>query len=458
MSATEWIERLHDKTLPLAARQEAAQALARQGRDYEAWKALCSVLHAEHEDPTLRCEVVRVLPEWNRLAAVEQLVRPYDSRPVRTAALATLEQLGPVTGEHETLLLATLAALRGAASDPYVAEALRSVSGDLRRLLSIEMSILRTGANPALTPTYLATLPQRYGRDPRVLAYLDENLHGADAQCRAEAAASLCALGEMERALPVANDPSPTVRARLAETLGLYREDSGADVLFRLINDSDPEVRRQAQKALRLLGKLEKPRPRKSATRGEGWNRLLGEISDLRLSDPGVALDVPDANVESGWLGEPGATEEGLRSAEHRLGVSLPPSYREFLAVSNGFRHPNPFIWRLYGIKEIDWFRTLNPDWIQAYQLGADLSEEEHLRIRGNSPMFRSAYLSSCLQISQEGDSAVVLLNPDVVNAAGEWEAWFFANWIPGADRYPSFLDFMQKQLGDLRNPSPPSP
>jgi HEAT repeat protein len=50
------------------------------------------------------------------------------------------------------------------------------------------------------------------------------------------------------------------------------------------------------------------------------------------------------------------------------------------------------------------------------------------------------------LEVSDVGDSAIILLNPQVVTPEGEWEAWFFANWIPGAYRYRSFWELMQGQ------------
>jgi hypothetical protein len=70
---------------------------------------------------------------------------------------------------------------------------------------------------------------------------------------------------------------------------------------------------------------------------------------------------------------------------------------------------------------------------------------------------FRREYLQTALQISDVGDSAVVLLNPKVVTPEGEWETWFFANWLPGAIRYRSFGEWLaaeratcQKQLKTL--------
>ena len=41
------------------------------------------------------------------------------------------------------------------------------------------------------------------------------------------------------------------------------------------------------------------------------------------------------------------------------------------------------------------------------------------------------------------GDGAVVLLNPKVVTPEGEWETWFFANWLPGAVRYRSLAEWL---------------
>ena len=62
----------------------------------------------------------------------------------------------------------------------------------------------------------------------------------------------------------------------------------------------------------------------------ETWSRELVEAGAY----PGVPAEV----AESGWLGFRGATDEQLNRVEARLGVGLPPSYREFLTVSNGWR------------------------------------------------------------------------------------------------------------------------
>jgi len=297
----------------------------------------------------------------------------------------------------------------------------------------------------------VVNLPQNWGRDPRVLEFLKEEFQHGDEQRRSTAVHGLCVLGELDSALQAVDDPSPIVRSHLAEMLGSYREALGVEVLQRLLNDGDPGVAKQAKAALRRVGKLETPKPAEQTQRNSTWGRLLAEISRLRLADPEVAVSVPDAKVISVWLGEKGATEEELAAVEKRLGTSLPPEYRAFLLESNGFEQLSPFIWRLYGTGEIDWFRIRNQEWIDAFQIGDDISAEEHLLSRRENEVgFRAAYLSSCLQISEVGDCAVVLLNPEVVTAAGEWETWFFASWLPGATRHSSFRAFMEAELAAL--------
>ena len=182
------------------------------------------------------------------------------------------------------------------------------------------------------------------------------------------------------------------------------------------------------------------------------FRTLLAEISREQLSDPDVVAATSDDKIAAGWLGEPGATEEEISSAERRLGIRLPPSYRVFLAVSNGFNDIGPFIYKLYSSEEIDWFRVRNQSWVDAYQTGDDITPEAHLASPDDCVRFRRAYLSSCLQISETGDSAVVLLNPEVVNEEGEWETWFFANWNPGATRHSSFRAYVESELKRIKN------
>ena len=440
---------LLDRTQPVEARIAAAQKLSLESEG--AWNALYSLIYSEDEEPALRCAVLRLLPARNRYAAVQALTRPYSNREVRRTAVEVMDRLEPVTGEDAVMLDAQLAALRGPVTDEYVAAALNSISDKLKQLLSIELHILRNLGEDQ-RGCFVINLPGRWGRENGVLEFLKEELRSFDEKRRRDAVGSLCVLGELESALMTANDSSPLVRAHLATMLGLFREDFGAEVFQQLLNDNDREVAKEAKAALRRLGKLERAKPvARRQNRKSDWGRLLGEISWLRLEDAEIAVLVPDEKVISGWLGEPGALKEEISAAEQRIGVTLPPSYREFLREANGFEQLSSFIRKLYGTREIAWFRVGNQDWIDAYQIGGDISPEEHLKERGDPVRFRTAYLSSCLQISEEGDGAVVLLNPEVVNPEGEWETWFFANWLPGAERFSSFREFMESQLNELK-------
>jgi hypothetical protein len=162
--------------------------------------------------------------------------------------------------------------------------------------------------------------------------------------------------------------------------------------------------------------------------------------------------------VASGWLGFTGASEKQLEQAEARLGVRLPPSYRSFLATTNGWRTTGTFIDRLWSAEEIDWFTVRNQDWIDAYtEYGYSVVSDQEYFVYGrgqDSALFRTEYLKSALEISDVGDSAILLLNPQVVSPQGEWEAWFFANWLPGAARYRSFWDLMQAEYLSFREPT----
>jgi hypothetical protein len=186
----------------------------------------------------------------------------------------------------------------------------------------------------------------------------------------------------------------------------------------------------------------------------DAWREFLQHFSQAVLRDPEIAADCPPEAVASGWLGYPGATEAQLAAAEARLGVALPPSYRSFLAVSNGWRHAGLQIYRLWSTEEIEWFAVRHQDWIDAYDdpTYPPVPDERYFVYGEEQDTidFRHEYFRTTLEISEEGDAAIYLLNPQVVTADGEWEAWFFANWLPGAGRYRSFWEMMQAHCGLL--------
>ena len=134
---------------------------------------------------------------------------------------------------------------------------------------------------------------------------------------------------------------------------------------------------------------------------------------------------------------------------EARLGATLPPSYREHvLRHPPGYRRsvegpssddgPPP----LLSLEEIDHFATLEADWLAAFIGGYELGGPGHASGRDDPrdpATFRIDELGGTLVISAVVDDRVLLLNPARLGRDGEWEAWDFATWYPGAYRYPSF-------------------
>ena len=79
------------------------------------------------------------------------------------------------------------------------------------------------------------------------------------------------------------------------------------------------------------------------------------------------------------------------------------------------------------------------------------LPDKEYLRYGedgANKLVIRSAYLQTTLEISdrERAGTAVYLLYPQIVTPEGAWEAWFFAHWIAGANRFRSLWELMQHE------------
>jgi SMI1 / KNR4 family (SUKH-1) len=180
------------------------------------------------------------------------------------------------------------------------------------------------------------------------------------------------------------------------------------------------------------------------------WRPLLEHWGEeILASDAAYRQSLPEEVVTSGWLGYPGATEEEIAAAEQRLGTRLPPSYREFLAVTNGWRRTTPFIDRLWSVEEIEWFPVRHQEWIADWRQGVEAYERSQAATSSPpaEPDRLLDELASVLDISDVGDVAIYVLNPTTVTIPeGEWEAWFFSNWNPGAVRYRTFWDLMQAE------------
>ncbi|MFD9407437.1 SMI1/KNR4 family protein [Streptomyces sp. NPDC059989] len=135
-------------------------------------------------------------------------------------------------------------------------------------------------------------------------------------------------------------------------------------------------------------------------------------------------------------LGREPADEVRIAAAEARLGVTLPPSLRSFLAVTDGWHMAGNFVWRLAGCEDIAWCgdpHGLRETWLEG---AGDDPDDDTVREAG--------IWSRSLQLAAESDMVDVLLDPEDVDARGEWAVYTWAPWRgSGPERHPSFRHFM---------------
>ena len=186
------------------------------------------------------------------------------------------------------------------------------------------------------------------------------------------------------------------------------------------------------------------------------WTQLLSRLNSAAVKRGALqAAGIPPEVRAAQWYGGLPASEADIKSAEERLGLTLPPSYRNFLKAANGWWHFDSSIYRVMSTTEITWFRVAQPQWFDTWMEGVEPRGEPSVpdelyfdyEAASKHPIFRPEYLPDCLQISEVGDSAILLLNPRVVTDAGEWEVWFCATWAAGAYRYRSFRDLVQATI-----------
>ncbi len=196
---------------------------------------------------------------------------------------------------------------------------------------------------------------------------------------------------------------------------------------------------------------------------------LLARLEDREFEK--VPLEVRNSH----WLGYPAATDEEISLTESRLNVQLPPSYRSFLSITNGWLLFDDTFGGLLSLQQIERLSIRHKDfindWLKGYSQGlegdsehSNISDDEYF-IYGSgqdSAAVRNEYLPNTLEIGgieSEGykllypqitSSNFVLLNSQIRFDNDEWEAWNFATWYPGAVRYRSFSDMMQARHREI--------
>jgi hypothetical protein len=146
------------------------------------------------------------------------------------------------------------------------------------------------------------------------------------------------------------------------------------------------------------------------------------------------------------WLGFPPANEQEILRREKYLGTTLPPSYKDFLLTSNGFRFISFFLDNLFPIEKIEWARNTEENWW--FQLlensGIEVSDEQYFYYGKDQDtvLSRDEYYRESLKISNWYDGMCVFLNP-MIKSGDEWEVLVYATWYPGTKRFRSFKEFL---------------
>lgn len=165
--------------------------------------------------------------------------------------------------------------------------------------------------------------------------------------------------------------------------------------------------------------------------------RWSGEWADS-LPDDETRGEDDEAARQARWLGFPPSSAERIAAMEERLGRRMPPSYREFLEVSGGWRHAGGFVWLLAGPEDAHWHDNESQlaDLFEEY-LDEDSGPEE----RREADLWRRG-----LQLDVESDATHVLLDPEDVDEDGEWAVYTWASWRAAPpERHASFREFMRE-------------
>jgi len=185
------------------------------------------------------------------------------------------------------------------------------------------------------------------------------------------------------------------------------------------------------------------------------WHAILSSLNPILLQSKELRDHLKPEALANGWCGSQPASESEIQEAELRLGVSLPPSYRAFLSISNGWRPFSSFIEQLLPVQGIEQFRVADPEdlgLIQKYYKEDEVSDSEYLDYETpkHNVALRHRYYPECIVIGKAWDGGageLVLLNPHITFPNGEWETIFFGNWLPGNWRYRSFREFVEQSV-----------
>ncbi|MFJ8109906.1 SMI1/KNR4 family protein [Streptomyces sp. NPDC096132] len=175
-------------------------------------------------------------------------------------------------------------------------------------------------------------------------------------------------------------------------------------------------------------------------TGGFDWREFLGRWSGEWADawEPERSRgELDEVSRRERWLGFEGAGSARTAAAEERLGCRLPPSYRAFVEVSDGWRYAGGFVWVLAGTEQARW-----------HEDAAGLAQAEREELTEDSTpeeVLRAGMWERSLRLDVESDATYVLMDPGDIDESGEWAVYVWAHWRAAPpERYGSFREFME--------------
>lgn len=160
------------------------------------------------------------------------------------------------------------------------------------------------------------------------------------------------------------------------------------------------------------------------------WERLLKALSTQAiLNNPESTSSVAR---KSRWLGQAPSSEQAIAATEQRLGVHCQQTI-----TSNGFRALSSTVPALLPVEQIAYLRNV----VDAEMLAI-------LKTYPGDDM--PTVMDTCIQVSERDAAELVLLIPPQADGDA-WQTWFFAHWVPGEIRYPSFRHYLEQVFQEIQ-------
>ncbi|HKV29975.1 MAG TPA: SMI1/KNR4 family protein [Candidatus Dormibacteraeota bacterium] len=395
-----------------------------------------------------------------------------------TQARWDLQQRVADEAESDELRVACIEAFAAISNGQYVID-LRPLTGLKTRNATVRRAAINAATQVRLHPRHhehithqlaeceqnvstLTSLVSWWGARPGVLQTIETWRHHHDPHRRSEAAYCLAWLGDTSLAVHnLGHDPDTGVRRSAAATIGRFGLGTSeeADALRAVLKDTD--VSKEVRQSLMALGFQPIPRPGRASPpagiaadpdRAQWWQTLAG-LSRRLLGREENRIAMDEAVVKSGWLGLSPASDAEIEHLERRLGRALPPSFRQYLRVTNGWLRGPSYPERWYGTSQIGWFRDLEPVYLHIWTEEIYTVPDAEYFVYGpkqETAAIRREYLRACLQVSEQIDGYVYLLNPEIITLEGEWEAWVLGSKLAGAIRYRSWHELVAAEAAKL--------